>query len=194
MKSTKASYGGRQHTSIGVVRRRDQGPTFTVNGFSKAYSMTGWRLGTWPRQNGGGSHGADTGPKHLEPDSFAQAGAVAALTGPQDAVEEMRRHSRERRDVIVGPLNAIPGVQLRESDGGSYVFPTSPDFSTPDRRQRRAAEYLLAEARIAVVPGSGFGAPEYIRLSYPIDGADRRGYRSTGGGRESLRTSGGSEW
>jgi aspartate aminotransferase len=92
---------------------------------------------------------------------------VAALNGSQEAVDLMRRAFAERRNVIVERLNAIPGVQCVKPDGAFYVFPNvSALFSASMPSSDALAEHLLAEARIAVVPGSGFGAPDYIRLSY----------------------------
>jgi aspartate aminotransferase len=101
------------------------------------------------------------------PTSFAQAGAVAALRGPQECVEQMRQAFEERRNYIVDRLNAIPGVSCVKPEGAFYVLPnisglTSNQFPDGDA----LTEHLLNEARIAVVPGSGFGVPQNIRLSY----------------------------
>jgi aspartate aminotransferase len=164
----KLTYGGSLHTSIASFGEEIKARTFTVNGFSKAYSMTGWRLGYLAGDRTVvAAMGRIQDQSTSNPTSFAQAGAVAALTGPQDSVETMRQAFEERRNVIVSRLNAIPGVRCVNPDGAFYVFPNvSGLFSSQAGDSDALAEYLLAEARIAVVPGSGFGAPEYIRLSY----------------------------
>jgi aspartate aminotransferase len=164
----KLTYDGRQHTSIASFGEEVKSRTFTVNGFSKAYSMTGWRLGyVAGDKTVVAAMGRMQDQSTSNPTSFAQAGAVAALTGPQDSVETMRRAFEERRNVIVRRLNVIPGIRCTNPDGAFYVLPNVCGLFTPRVSDSDAlAEYLLAEARIAVVPGSGFGAPDYIRLSY----------------------------
>jgi aspartate aminotransferase len=164
----KLTYDGRRHTSIASFSEEVKARTFTVNGFSKAYSMTGWRLGyVAGDKTVVAAMGRIQDQSTSNPTSFAQAGAVAALNGSQDSVEMMRRAFEERRNVIVRRLNAIPGIDCVNPDGAFYVFPNVASLFTPQVPDTDAmAEYLLAEARIAVVPGSGFGAPHYIRLSY----------------------------
>jgi aspartate aminotransferase len=164
----KLTYDARQHTSIASFGEEVKSRTFTVNGFSKAYSMTGWRLGyVAGDKTVVAAMGRMQDQSTSNPTSFAQAGAVAALTGPQDSVETMRRAFEERRSVIVQRLNAIPGIRCTNPGGAFYVFPNVSGLFTPQVGDSDAlAEYLLAEARIAVVPGSGFGAPDHIRLSY----------------------------
>ncbi len=152
--------------------------TITVNGFSKAYSMTGWRLGYAAAEGdivAAMSKIQDQSTSN--PTSFAQAGGVEALNGPQDAVETMRRAFAERRDYIVPALNDIPGVHCLQPGGAFYVFPNVSALYgknwTPEGDNPRTisgsddlAEYLLQRAGVAVVPGSGFGADANIRLSY----------------------------
>lgn len=151
--------------------------TLVVNGCSKSYAMTGLRLG----------YGA--GPRWLikamtdiqshstsNPCSLSQAAAIAALTGPQSFLAEWRASFQERRDFMLAAMAALPGVSVLKPDGAFYLFPnvlgllgkktpvgdhlnTDLDLST----------YLLEEAGVAVVPGSGFGAPGYLRLSYAVD-------------------------
>jgi aspartate aminotransferase len=164
----KLTYDGRQHTSIAALGEEIKARTFTVNGLSKAYSMTGWRLGyVAGDRNVAAAMGRIQDQSTSNPTSFVQAGAVAALNGPQDAVEEMRRAFEARRNRIVERLNAIPGIRCVKPDGAFYVFPNVSDLLTGSIRDSDAlAEHLLTQSRIAVVPGSGFGAPEYIRLSY----------------------------
>jgi len=159
---------GLDHVSIASFGPEIQKLTLVVNGFSKAYSMTGWRLG-WLAGDTEivAAMGRIQDQSTSNPTSFAQSGAVAALLGPQDCVEQMRQAFEERRNYIVQRLNAIPGVSCVNPEGAFYVLPnisglTSSRFADGDA----ITEYLLNEARIAVVPGSGFGVPQNIRLSY----------------------------
>jgi aspartate aminotransferase len=164
----KLIYDGRRHTSIASLGEEVKARTLTVNGFSKAYSMTGWRLGYAAGDKAVvAAMGRIQDQSTSNPTSFAQAGAVAALKGPQETVARMARAFEERRNVIVDRLNRIPGISCVNPDGAFYVLPNISGLcssSVPD--SDALAEHLLAEARIAVVPGSGFGAPEHIRLSY----------------------------
>ena len=164
----KLTYDGKRHTSIAAFGEEIKARTLTVNGFSKAYSMTGWRLGYVAGDKSVvAAMGRIQDQSTSNPTSFVQAGGVAALTGPQDEVEQMRRAFEERRNVIVDRLNAIPGIRCVKPDGAFYVFPNIAALLSAQIPDSDAlSERLLAEARIAVVPGSGFGAPEYIRLSY----------------------------
>jgi aspartate aminotransferase len=164
----KLTYDDRRHTSIASFGEEIKARTLTVNGFSKAYSMTGWRLGYMAGDKTVvAAMGRIQDQSTSNPTSFVQAGGVTALTGTQDAVERMRRAFEERRNVIVDRLNAISGIRCVKPDGAFYVFPNiAALFSAQTPNSDALAEHLLAEARIAVVPGSGFGAPDYIRLSY----------------------------
>ena len=142
--------------------------TFTVNGCSKSYSMTGWRIGY------------AAGPVEIvkamgrlqdqstsNPTSIAQKAAVAALTGPQDVVEEMRKAFQERRDVLVAGLNSLPGVRCPNPGGAFYVFPDVSGWYSGDiKGSDTLAEVLLEKYGVGVTPGSGFGADNCIRMSY----------------------------
>jgi len=165
---------GLDHVSIASFGPEIQKLTMVVNGFSKAYSMTGWRLG-WLAGDAEvvAAMGRIQDQSTSNPTSFAQAGAVAALRGPQDCVEQMRQAFEERRNYIVERLNAIPGVSCVNPEGAFYVLPnisglTSSRFADGDA----ITDYLLNEAQIAVVPGSGFGVPQNIRLSYATSKAN----------------------
>jgi len=164
------TYGGK-HVSIASFGPEIQARTFVVNGFSKAYSMTGWRLG-WLAGDADvvAAMGRIQDQSTSNPTSFAQAGAVAALRGDQGCVETMRRAFQERREVIVARLNAMPGVSCVNPDGAFYVLPNVSGLCGARFPDGDAlAEHLLAEALVAVVPGSGFGVPHNIRLSYATD-------------------------
>ncbi|NIP72270.1 MAG: pyridoxal phosphate-dependent aminotransferase [Gammaproteobacteria bacterium] len=144
--------------------------TVVLNGVSKAYAMTGWRIGY------------AAGPVELiramkkiqsqstsNPASISQAAARAALEGDQSCIGEMVRAFRERHDYIVGALNAIDGVECLAGDGTFYCFP---DMQGAIQRlpgvtnDVELAEYLIDEANVALVPGSAFGAPGHMRLSF----------------------------
>ncbi len=155
---------GGEHYSIASMGKEIYERTITVNGFSKAYSMTGWRLGflgapEWiaPKIAAFQSHATSNAT------SFAQAGALAALTGPQDKIEEMRLAFKKRRDLIFELLSEIPGIKVIKPRGAFYIFP---DISAFGMDSMAFAERLLNEAHVAVIPGTPFGAPNNIRLSY----------------------------
>uniref|UniRef100_A0A383W2F2 Aminotransferase class I/classII large domain-containing protein n=1 Tax=Tetradesmus obliquus TaxID=3088 RepID=A0A383W2F2_TETOB len=155
------------------------GRTLTVNGFSKAYAMTGWRLGYL------------AAPKHFAKaaaaiqsqstsgaSSIAQQAALAALAlGPRGGkpVAQMVAAFRERRDYVVERLQQIPGVKLAEPQGAFYVLPDMSAFFGPGVEAKgygpipdadALAMYLIQQAHVALVPGDAFGAPECIRISY----------------------------
>ena len=145
--------------------------TFVLNGVSKAYSMTGWRIGY-----AAGPASVINAMKNVQsqstsnPTSISQAAAVAALNGPQDFVDMMVGEFRKRHDYVVGALNAMPGVTCLPVDGTFYAFPNFQaviDGSAgklPD--DIALAEFLLRDAGVALVPGSAFGSPGYMRLSF----------------------------
>ncbi|HEY3413493.1 MAG TPA: pyridoxal phosphate-dependent aminotransferase [Armatimonadota bacterium] len=142
--------------------------TLTMNGCSKAYSMTGWRIGY------------TAGPADViaamtriqdqstsNPTSFAQRGAVAALTGPQGVVEEMRQAFLKRRDVLVMGLNSLKGVSCNLPGGAFYAFPDMSGWLKGEiKGSDDLAAVLLEKYGLGVIPGAGFGADTCIRLSY----------------------------
>jgi aspartate aminotransferase len=139
--------------------------TITVNGFSKAYAMTGWRLGYYAAP-------ADLTSQMLKihehtvtaATSFAQAGAIVALSGPQDPITDMVKEFGRRREIVVDGLNDLPGVHCTLPDGAFYVFP---DVSGTAMSGTDLASRLL-EHGVAVTPGCGFGDgwDTHIRISY----------------------------
>ncbi|MEM3851523.1 MAG: pyridoxal phosphate-dependent aminotransferase [Methanomassiliicoccales archaeon] len=137
----------------------------TVNGFSKTYAMTGWRLGYLhaPRSCFDALLKVQTHTVTCAP-SFAQKAGVAALLGPQETVSEMLREFRKRRDMVVNELRSMPDFKVSVPDGAFYVFP-SYNFDIPSERM---AELLLDEAHVAVTPGISFGkrGEKHIRISY----------------------------
>jgi aspartate aminotransferase len=159
---------GRKHVSVASFGPDIQKRTLVVNGFSKAYSMTGWRLG-WLAGDAEivAAMGRIQDQSTSNPTSFAQAGAIAALRSSQDCVEVMRRAFEERRNVIVDRLNAMPGITCTRPDGAFYVLPNVSGLTSPQIPDGDAlAEHLLSAAEIAVIPGGPFGTPNNIRLSY----------------------------
>lgn len=156
-----------------------QNQTIIVNGVAKTYAMTGWRVG-W-------MHGpADVMKKvanfqsHITSNvnNIAQRAAIAALTGDQGVVEEMKEAFDRRRTTLVSMLRQIEGFEVPEPTGAFYVFPNVQAVLGKDINGRVAtttselAEIILEEAQVAVVPGEAFGAPGYIRLGYALGDED----------------------
>ena len=143
--------------------------TLVLNGVSKAYSMTGWRIGY-----AGGPVEVIKAMTKVQsqstsnPTSIAQVAAQAALEGPQDCIGIMVKAFKERHDHVVERLNAIPGVDCLPTDGTFYVFPSVQQAISRlsgVNNDLELAEYLLERAGVALVPGSAFGLPGYVRLS-----------------------------
>jgi aspartate aminotransferase len=180
-------YGDAEYVSIAAVSPELAKRTILIDGVSKTYAMTGWRIGY------------TAGPVPLikamskiqgqstsNPTNIAQIAALAALTGPQDCVGVMRKAFDERRKKMVELLRAIPGVHCREPKGAFYAFPDvsafvgkkSPEGSILDD-DVQLCDWLVEVGKVAVVPGSGFGAPGFVRLSYAcsmqniVDGVGR---------------------
>ena len=166
----KLLYDGTEHLSIASIGEEIKKRTVVINGVSKAYSMTGWRIGY------------AAGPAPLikamtsmqsqstsNPASISQAASIEALKGPQDSVKVMAAEFDKRRKFIVDGLNAIPGIRCIPPTGAFYAFPNtsalygrSPEISS----SAKLAMYLLEKANVAVVPGDAFGDDDFIRLSY----------------------------
>ena len=161
----RIAYDGLQVSSIaslpGMLER-----TIIVDGFSKTYSMTGWRLGygIMPRKLaecvglllthslGSTAH-------------FSQFAGIEAVVGPQDMVERMVTEYQRRRDVIVAGLNSIPGISCQKPQGAFYVFP---NIKKTGKTSDELANLILEKAGVALLPGSCFGeyGEGYLRLSY----------------------------
>jgi aspartate aminotransferase len=147
--------------------------TILVGSLSKAYAMTGWRVGytAAPKEIIRAMDGLQS-QETSNPTSIAQRAAVAALTGPQESVYQMRDEFDRRRRYIVGRLNAMPGIRCLSPQGAFYVFPNVSGMygkhyaGTIIRNSNDVATYLLEAARIAVVPGIEFGSGDHIRISY----------------------------
>ncbi len=144
-----------------------------VNGVSKAYAMTGWRIGfiaapLWVAKACTKLQGQYTSGAS----SIAQKAAEAAYAGPQECVEEMRQAFQRRRDLVVSLAGKIPGIKINVPDGAFYLLPEVSSYfgkSYGDRKINDAGDlamYLLEEGHVATVDGAAFCAPGYIRLSY----------------------------
>jgi aspartate aminotransferase len=167
-------FGDRPYTSLLDVAPALKDRMLIVNGCSKRYAMTGLRVG-WAAGPKSliGAMARIQGQTTSNANAVAQWGAVAALTGDQTPVQEMREAYDTRRRFVVGRLGAIPGVSCFDPRGAFYVLPnlssfvggTLPDGSTIDDASSIAA-YLLHEHALVVVPGAVFGAPLHIRISF----------------------------
>ena len=160
----KLIYGNKKHISIASLGKDIFDLTITVNGVSKSYSMTGWRIGyaAGPAEvmeaiSNLQSHAASN------PTSISQQATLAALTESQQCVEEMRVEFEKRRDLMVARIGKMKNISCVNPEGAFYVFC---DISKLRMKAVEVATKLLDEAKVAVVPGEPFGAPSYIRLSF----------------------------
>src|ERR1700682_2046147 len=143
--------------------------TITINGVSKAYGMTGWRIGYCGGPKAIVSAMATIqGQSTSNASSISQHAATVGLNGDQSCVTEMNKAFKERHDFVVAGLNAIPGISCRPGAGTFYAFAevNGAMRALGIKDDNDFAEYLLVEAGVAVVPGSGFGAPGHIRISF----------------------------
>lgn len=137
-----------------------------LDGWSKTFAMTGWRLGygIWPEATVEAVRGLIT-VDHSCVNVAAQMAGLAAITGPMDEIDAMRETFMRRRDLVVGRLNAMPGVTCRVPGGAFYAFPNVRDTGV---ESKLLAERLLMEAHVALIPGDSFGenGKGYLRVSY----------------------------
>lgn len=142
--------------------------TIVLNGVSKAYAMTGWRIGyaAGPRELIAAMKNIQS-QSTSNPASISQAAAVAALEGDQRCIKPMVEAFKQRHDFMVEALNQIPGIECLPAEGAFYLFPrvTGLMVRLGLRDDLALAEYLLEQANIALVPGSAFGMPNHVRLS-----------------------------
>jgi aspartate aminotransferase len=172
-------YGDTTFTSLLEVAPEARERTVIVNGVAKSYAMTGWRVG-WAVAPADLTKGMATLQSQLTSNvaNVAQRAALAALTGDQAVVEEMRLAFDRRRRLAVDHLRAIDGVEVVEPGGAFYVFPSVEAVVGREVAGQRIgssldlAAVLLEEAKVAVVPGEAFGAPGYLRLSYALGDDD----------------------
>ncbi|WP_160722168.1 pyridoxal phosphate-dependent aminotransferase [Bacillus sp. USDA818B3_A] len=165
----KLVYSGAKHVSIAELSAELKEQTIVINGVSKSHSMTGWRIG-YAAGNKQIVEAMTNLASHStsNPTTTAQYAAIAAYNGSQEPVEEMRQAFEQRLEIIYDKLVAIPGFSCVKPQGAFYLYPNVKDaaemtgFSNVDD----FVEALLVEAKVAVIPGSGFGTPDNIRLSY----------------------------
>ncbi len=171
----KLIYDGRKHLSIAQLGEQIKSQTFLVNGVSKAYAMTGWRIGyvAGPR-NVISAMSSFQSQATSNPNSIAQYAAMKALQGDQSCVDAMVAEFEKRRDVMVEKINAIPGISCRKPQGAFYLMMNIKELLGKHYEGRMIessldfAELLLAEKQVALVPGVAFEAEGYCRLSYAV--------------------------
>ena len=172
-------YGQARFSSLPAVAPEAAPRTVIVDGLAKTFAMTGWRVG-WsiaPLEISAGITKLQT-QLCSNVNNIAQAAAIAALTGPQDAVEEMRLAFDRRRHTALTMLRAIDGFDVVEPEGAFYVYPSVRDLigvtvaGHSIESSLQLAEVLLDAAKVAVVPGEGFGSEASFRLSYALSDAD----------------------
>jgi aspartate aminotransferase len=153
--------------------------TIIINGVSKTYAMTGWRIGyAIGASDAIAAAGKIQSQSTSNPTSIAQWAALEALRGAQDSVTMMVREFQKRRDVIVERLNTIPGIRCLKPEGAFYVFPNIAGLIGKSANGKKltspcdVADYLLDEAKVAGVPGEDFGSQRHIRFSYATSLAD----------------------
>lgn len=165
----KLVYDGHNHISIAQISPSIKEQTIIINGVSKSHSMTGWRIGyaagnekIIKAMTDLASHSTSN------PTTPSQYGTIAAYNGTQEPVEEMRKAFEERLNTIYPKLISIPGFRCVKPQGAFYFFVNVLEAAkiTGYESVDEFAKGLLEEANVAVIPGSGFGAPDYIRLSY----------------------------
>jgi aspartate aminotransferase len=167
-------YGDASYHSIAAVSPEAAARTILIDGVSKTYAMTGWRIGytagPLPLIK---AMSKIQGQSTSNPTHISQLAVLAALTGPQQCVADMRKAFDERRIAMVRLLRAIPGVTCVEPKGAFYAFPNVSGYIGKKSPQGtvladdvQLCDWLVDAGKVAVVPGSGFGAPGFVRLAY----------------------------
>jgi aspartate aminotransferase len=169
----KIIYDGLTHTPIATIGEDVKESTILVNGVSKSYSMTGWRIGYSAGDKDVSSAMSKLqGQSTSNPTSISQIAAIEAFKGPQDEVAKMVKEFEIRKNYIAKRLNDIPGMKCFHPQGAFYVFPNVSNFYGKSyngkgiRNSVDFSEYLLDVAKVAVVPGIEFGSDKHVRISY----------------------------
>ncbi|HEY4643388.1 MAG TPA: pyridoxal phosphate-dependent aminotransferase [Bacteroidota bacterium] len=168
----KVIYDGLEHFSIGSIQRI-AGQVITVNGVSKAFAMTGWRIGYL----GGRKDIVDAAAKvqsqtTSNPTSISQKAALAAIAGPDDEIKKMTAEFQRRRDRLCQLMNAVKRMTFNVPRGAFYLFPNVRGLyghigdNILLKNASDVCQYFLQSARVAVIPGSAFGSQDHIRISY----------------------------
>jgi aspartate aminotransferase len=170
---SQLTFDGNRHFSIGSIPEvADR--VITINGVSKAYSMTGWRIG-FATANAEIIDAMNRVQAQMvsHPSSISQRAALAALTGPQDSVEEMRSAFERRRDLVLSLAADIPGIHFAKPEAAFYLFFDASQYLTGAHTSAdRLCEMLLEEFGVGLVSGDAFGAPGYVRLSFAASDED----------------------
>lgn len=169
---SKLTYGV-EHVCFPSISKEVAAQTILINGASKTYAMTGWRIGyacgpafVMKSQGDLQSHSTSN------PTAVAQKAFLAALSTPESELEAMRKVYIKRRDIMVEGLNRIPGIHCLKPDGAFYVFPNVKGLLKGERdTSMKLSDYLLEKALLAITPGIAFGAEGYLRLSYATSDA-----------------------
>ncbi|MFA6356124.1 MAG: pyridoxal phosphate-dependent aminotransferase [Candidatus Omnitrophota bacterium] len=161
----KLIYDGEKHVSFASLSKEAYGLTFTVNGLSKSYSMTGWRIGylAAPNKELAAAVGRLQDHSTSNPVSFAQKASLEAIGGDQSCVAKMAAEFEKRRDYMTGRINSMKGISCVKPKGAFYVFC---DISKTGLNSFEFSKRLLEEAKVAVIPGEPFGWDTHIRLSF----------------------------
>ena len=165
----KLLYNGLEHFSIAQISDEVKARTIVVNGVAKSHSMTGWRIGYAAASKEIIKSMTDLASHSTSnPTTTSQYATIEAYNGPQDSVEEMRQAFESRLETIYPKLSAIPGFKVIKPQGAFYLLPDVSEAAVKTGYESvdDFASALLTEANVAVVPGSGFGVPSTIRLSY----------------------------
>ena len=169
----KILYDGTEFVSIAALGNEIQQRTITVNGVSKAYAMTGWRIGyaAGPEKIIQAMNKIQ-GQATSAPNSIAQKASIAALCGPQAQVDIMRREYQKRRDYIINELNTIEGIDCNIPSGAFYAYPNVSKLYGSKYGDQVITDsvgfcaYILDETQVALVPGLAFGTDDFVRISY----------------------------
>lgn len=169
----KLTYDGKEFTSVAALGEEIKDITIVINGASKSYAMTGWRIGYAAANDKIAKVMANyLSHSTSAPSSISQMAALEAFSGPQESVETMRRAFEERRNYIVERMNSIRGVSCLKPEGAFYVMMNISEFVGKELYGKRIndaddfANLFLEKGLVAVVPGTGFGAPHFVRWSY----------------------------
>ncbi len=170
-------FDGFHHTSIASISKEVQKQCVVINGVSKSYAMTGWRIGYMASGDPEIVKQVSKlqGQSTSNPCAISQAASIEALTGPLDEIHAMVREFEKRRDIIVERLTQIPGVSCRKPTGSFYSFPDfSGVYGKKDMKGKVLkgsldfSDYLLSAEKVAIVPGIAFGADAHVRLAFAM--------------------------
>jgi aspartate aminotransferase len=169
----KILYGNNTHVPVAALSDEAKKSTILVNGVSKSYSMTGWRIGyAAGNKELVSAMSKLQGQSTSNPSSISQMATIEALNGPQGFIKERAQEFQRRKNYIVTRLNSIDGFSCFDPLGAFYVFPSINGFVGKEFNGKKISgsidftEFLLEEAKVAVVPGIAFGKENYLRISY----------------------------